>query len=346
MKVLGVIPARLNSKRFPKKVIYPLHGKPLLYYLHTELKKSKVIDRLVIATDDLEIKKIAEGFGAEVILTSIPAARDRRSRARAGLREAGRIALTEPELSMHAHHQAAIERVTQLLRADPEVQALLLGGSIAHGFERPDSDVDLLIVVSDADHAAREREGRMHWWTNEGCDWSGGYAEGRYVRRASSTSWPSAGSEAATLRVRGRARPLLAAGGARSAARPIGVIPSRRRPRASPRPRPIRGLALYADEGQKQGDRYRRGAAGRLLHGSLRRAHAAAHNESGCTCDRQVADARARARAGAGRPTCSSADRRRARRSRAGESARPVGVRHGLPRLGGSRDPLERPVHA
>jgi len=70
MKVLGVIPARMNSKRFPKKVIYPLHGKPLLYYLHTELKKSKVIDRLVIATDDLEIKKIAEGFGAEVILTS------------------------------------------------------------------------------------------------------------------------------------------------------------------------------------------------------------------------------------------------------------------------------------
>jgi len=55
---------------------------------------------------------------------------------------------------MHPHHEAAIERVVAQLRADPEVKALLLAGSIAHGFQSADSDVDLLIVVSDAERGS------------------------------------------------------------------------------------------------------------------------------------------------------------------------------------------------
>jgi predicted nucleotidyltransferase len=98
---------------------------------------------------------------------------------------------------MHPHHQAAIERVTEQLRGDPEVQALLLGGSIAHGFEGPGSDVDLLIVVSDADHAARLREGRVQFATTEGCDWPGGYVEGKYVGPAFLESVARSGSEPA-----------------------------------------------------------------------------------------------------------------------------------------------------
>ena len=82
---------------------------------------------------------------------------------------------------MHPHHARAIEAVTATLRRDPALRALLLGGSIAHGFERPDSDVDLLIVVDDAEYTARMREGRVQFATNEGCEWPGGYAEGKYV---------------------------------------------------------------------------------------------------------------------------------------------------------------------
>ena len=82
---------------------------------------------------------------------------------------------------MHPHHRKAIEHVTASLAADGEVQALLLGGSIAHGFERPDSDVDLMIVVSDADWEARRRDARMQFATAEGCDWPNGYVEGKYV---------------------------------------------------------------------------------------------------------------------------------------------------------------------
>lgn len=82
---------------------------------------------------------------------------------------------------MHPHHERAIAHASELLHRDPEVRALLLGGSIAHGFESPASDVDLMLVVRDEDYDARMREGRMQWATAEGCDWPGGYAEGKYV---------------------------------------------------------------------------------------------------------------------------------------------------------------------
>ncbi len=69
-RVLAVIPARLGSRRFSNKVIYPLFGKPLLFYVHSEVRRAKSIDRVVIATDSDEIAAVAEGFGAEVVRTS------------------------------------------------------------------------------------------------------------------------------------------------------------------------------------------------------------------------------------------------------------------------------------
>ena len=69
-RVLAVIPARLGSKRFSNKVIYPLFGKPLLFYVHNEVRRTKSIDRIVIATDSDKIAIVAEGFGAEVVRTS------------------------------------------------------------------------------------------------------------------------------------------------------------------------------------------------------------------------------------------------------------------------------------
>ncbi|HEX2896531.1 MAG TPA: 3-deoxy-manno-octulosonate cytidylyltransferase [candidate division Zixibacteria bacterium] len=68
-KVIGVIPARLDSKRFYGKVLFNYRGKPLIQYLHAELTQAKEIDRLIIATDNAEVKRACEGFGAEVIMT-------------------------------------------------------------------------------------------------------------------------------------------------------------------------------------------------------------------------------------------------------------------------------------
>ncbi|UCD64505.1 MAG: 3-deoxy-manno-octulosonate cytidylyltransferase [Candidatus Zixiibacteriota bacterium] len=69
-RVLVVIPARLGSRRFSNKAIYPLGGKPLLFYVHREVRRARGIGRLVIATDSHRVRRAAEGFGAEVVMTS------------------------------------------------------------------------------------------------------------------------------------------------------------------------------------------------------------------------------------------------------------------------------------
>lgn len=70
MDVIGVIPARLDSKRFPQKLLRPLLGKPLIQWTWENARKAHSLDALIIACDDVRIKKTAENFGAEAVLTS------------------------------------------------------------------------------------------------------------------------------------------------------------------------------------------------------------------------------------------------------------------------------------
>jgi CMP-N,N'-diacetyllegionaminic acid synthase len=66
-EVLVIIPARGGSKGVKRKNIRLVNGKPLIYYAISESKKSKYIDRIIVSTDNLEIKQISKSFGAEVI---------------------------------------------------------------------------------------------------------------------------------------------------------------------------------------------------------------------------------------------------------------------------------------
>lgn len=65
-KVLGIIPARGGSKGIPGKNIRMLDGKPLIYYSIQSAFMSKIIDRLVLSTDSVEIAEIGKKIGAEV----------------------------------------------------------------------------------------------------------------------------------------------------------------------------------------------------------------------------------------------------------------------------------------
>ncbi len=69
-RVLIVIPARLGSSRFKHKVLVPLAGRPLLYHVWRAAKQSSYADRVVVATDSDEIKRVAAEFGAEVMTTA------------------------------------------------------------------------------------------------------------------------------------------------------------------------------------------------------------------------------------------------------------------------------------
>jgi len=54
--ILGVIPARLNSTRFPSKVIFPLKGKPMIEHVYDKAVKSNLLNKVVVAVDSEETK--------------------------------------------------------------------------------------------------------------------------------------------------------------------------------------------------------------------------------------------------------------------------------------------------
>jgi hypothetical protein len=98
---------------------------------------------------------------------------------------------------MYEHHEASIQKVVGYFRTVPEVEALILGGSIAHGFASPNSDIDLMIVVSDGEYEDRLRDGRLQFFDNQLCTYDGGYAEGKYLGLGMLRKLAESGSEPA-----------------------------------------------------------------------------------------------------------------------------------------------------
>lgn len=65
--IIGVIPARYASTRFPGKLLADLHGKPVLQWTWEWACKAESLDKVVIAAGDEKIASAAAGFGAEVV---------------------------------------------------------------------------------------------------------------------------------------------------------------------------------------------------------------------------------------------------------------------------------------
>jgi 3-deoxy-manno-octulosonate cytidylyltransferase (CMP-KDO synthetase) len=69
MKILGIIPARYASTRFPGKPLIQILGKSMLQRVYEQAKKSTLLTDVIIATDDARIETHAKSFGAKVVLT-------------------------------------------------------------------------------------------------------------------------------------------------------------------------------------------------------------------------------------------------------------------------------------
>ena len=68
-KVIGVIPARYGSYRFPGKVLVDIAGKPMIQWVYEQAKKSKTLDQLFVAVDDPRVLKCVEEFGGKAVMT-------------------------------------------------------------------------------------------------------------------------------------------------------------------------------------------------------------------------------------------------------------------------------------
>lgn len=70
MRVVGVIPSRYSSSRFPGKPLADICGKPMIWWVYNQLKMVPELDDVVVATDDIRIKNVCDEFGMKTIMTS------------------------------------------------------------------------------------------------------------------------------------------------------------------------------------------------------------------------------------------------------------------------------------
>ena len=61
---LAIIPARVGSKRIKKKNIISFFNQPIISYSIKKCINSKLFEKVIVSTDSIEIKEIAEKFGA------------------------------------------------------------------------------------------------------------------------------------------------------------------------------------------------------------------------------------------------------------------------------------------
>lgn len=128
---IGIIPARYGSTRFPGKPLAEIDGMTMVERVYRQA--SKVLDRVVVATDDERIASAVEGFGGKAVLTSHDCANGT-ARVWEAYRKLGETAAVviniqgdEPYI-----HPEQIRGVMQLFADDPSTQI----GTLAHKFDK------------------------------------------------------------------------------------------------------------------------------------------------------------------------------------------------------------------
>jgi 3-deoxy-manno-octulosonate cytidylyltransferase (CMP-KDO synthetase) len=92
--ILGVIPSRWGSTRFPGKPLHLIAGKPLVQHVWEQCKRCTRLDEIIVATDDERIREAVIRFG-------------------------GKVAMTSP------HHPTGTDRIAEAARAVPQATHLV-----------------------------------------------------------------------------------------------------------------------------------------------------------------------------------------------------------------------------
>lgn len=149
--VVGLIPARWASTRFPGKPLHLIAGKPLVQHVWERCQECSNLDRIVVATDDQRIFNTAKAFGAEVVMTSVdhPTGTDRIAEAATSFPEATHVIniqgdepLIEPTL---------IDELTLALLADADLAMATAANEITEDKLVEDPNVVKVVLRHDGD---------------------------------------------------------------------------------------------------------------------------------------------------------------------------------------------------
>jgi 3-deoxy-manno-octulosonate cytidylyltransferase (CMP-KDO synthetase) len=138
LRVIGVVPARLSSTRFPGKVLAPLAGRPLVVHAHERLSRAAHVDEALIATDSPEVEEAARRCRAAVTLVqgAFATGTDRVAKAVERL-DAGVVVNLQADQPLI--DPGDIDRVIERLISDDDLDVVTLayGASDAEGYRDP-----------------------------------------------------------------------------------------------------------------------------------------------------------------------------------------------------------------
>jgi len=150
MTVVGIIPARYASTRFPGKPLADLGGKPLVQWTWEAARRCATLDRVLVATDDARIAGAVRAFGGEVVMTrpDHPSGTDRLAEVARGL-DAGilvNIQGDEPFLD-----PATIDAAVRPLLADPSLPMSTACVTTQDPTEAADPNVVKVVLAENGD---------------------------------------------------------------------------------------------------------------------------------------------------------------------------------------------------
>ena len=144
--IIGIIPARWASSRFPGKPLHPLLGKPLLQHVFERASLCTELDELVVATDDDRISALCKLIGAKVVNTRadhstgtdrIAEAADQCETATHVINIQGDEPLLEPEL---------VDTLARELREDNDLPMITAGSPLDDPDLIADSNIVKLVI--------------------------------------------------------------------------------------------------------------------------------------------------------------------------------------------------------
>lgn len=172
--ILGVIPVRFASTRFPGKPLAAIFGKPMIQHVWERARQARLLDALLVATDDDRIAAAARGFGAEVAITS-PAHASGTDRAAEAAAATGADIIANIQGDEPLIDPAAIDLAISTLLDDPRCRMATLKRRIERPEEVENPNVVKVVTTFDgwALYFSRSpipanRDGGARWWKHIG----------------------------------------------------------------------------------------------------------------------------------------------------------------------------------
>lgn len=175
IKVLAVVPARMESSRFPGKVIHKYRGRPLIWWLLNDIRRSRKIHQLVVATDSREIKAALADYDVEVVMTKSHH-RTGSDRANEAARKLGGDIIINIQADNFGLKGALLDRVINSLKVKPKVEYATLGRRITDDNELFDPNVVKLIT---------DKKDQVLWFSRYPLPYLQNFKKGRHVDQ-----WP------------------------------------------------------------------------------------------------------------------------------------------------------------